>query len=110
MPIREFECLGCKTRFEEMQRITDSTIPVCPRCSSRRVQRRVSQTSFILKGSGWYATDYARKGSSSAVSPPSPGPGTPDKASGSDGSKGGTSDGSSDKKPDSTSGSSAKAA
>jgi len=73
MPIREFECMSCNARFEAMQRISDSSIPTCPECNSDHVERRVSQTSFILKGSGWYATDYARKGSSSAVSPASNG-------------------------------------
>ena len=44
-----------------MQRITDSPIERCPRCH-RKVRRLISSTSFQLKGSGWYLTDYGRGG------------------------------------------------
>jgi len=47
--------------FEEMQRINDPALAKCPKCK-RKVRRLISQTSFQLKGSGWYVTDYARKG------------------------------------------------
>jgi putative FmdB family regulatory protein len=60
MPIYEYACEHCGV-FEEMQRITDPPIAKCPKCK-RKVRRLISQTSFQLKGSGWYVTDYARKG------------------------------------------------
>jgi putative FmdB family regulatory protein len=47
--------------FEEMQRITDPPLTRCPTCK-RKVRRLISNTSFQLKGTGWYATDYARSG------------------------------------------------
>ena len=60
MPIYEYACEHCGV-FEEMQRITDPPLAKCPKCK-RKVRRLISQTSFHLKGSGWYVTDYARKG------------------------------------------------
>jgi len=60
MPIYEYHCEQCGD-FEEMQRITDPPLTRCPRCN-RKVQRLISQTSFQLKGTGWYVTDYGRGG------------------------------------------------
>ena len=60
MPIYEYRCEHCGD-FEEMQRITDPALARCPRCK-RKVRRLISSTSFQLKGSGWYVTDYARAG------------------------------------------------
>jgi len=62
MPVYEYECRSCGHAFEEFQRITDRPVHVCPRCRRRSVHRLVSHTSFLLKGSGWYATDYASAG------------------------------------------------
>ena len=61
MPIHEYRCERCGV-FEEIQRITDQPLERCPRCG-RKVRRLISSTSFHLKGSGWYVTDYARAGS-----------------------------------------------
>jgi putative FmdB family regulatory protein len=58
MPIYEYRCEQCGI-FEETQRITDPPLSRCPRCQ-KKVRRLISQTSFQLKGSGWYVTDYAR--------------------------------------------------
>ena len=60
MPIYEYRCEQCGD-FEEMQRITDPPLERCPTCR-RKVRRLISNTSFQLKGSGWYVTDYARGG------------------------------------------------
>ena len=60
MPIYEYRCEHCGD-FEEMQRITDPPLARCPKCK-RKVRRLISNTSFQLKGSGWYVTDYARAG------------------------------------------------
>ena len=60
MPIYEYRCERCGT-FEEMQRITAPPLERCPKCGGK-VRRLISNTSFQLKGSGWYVTDYARSG------------------------------------------------
>jgi putative FmdB family regulatory protein len=63
MPIYEYNCEKCGV-VEVLQRITEAPLKRCPKCK-RPVERLVSRSSFILKGSGWYATDYGRKGTSS---------------------------------------------
>jgi putative FmdB family regulatory protein len=61
MPIYEYLCARCEHEFEREQRITDAPVKTCPKCRSRRVKRLISQTSFVLKGSGWYADGYGSK-------------------------------------------------
>ncbi len=61
MPIYEYQCPACNATFEKQQSITAPPIKTCPECGGRKVQRLISSTSFVLKGSGWYVTDYARK-------------------------------------------------
>jgi putative FmdB family regulatory protein len=58
MPIYEYACEKCKGEFEVEQRITDDPVKSCPSCRSRKVKRLISQTSFVLKGSGWYSDLY----------------------------------------------------
>jgi putative FmdB family regulatory protein len=60
MPIYEYQCEKCGT-FEATQRITDKPLAKCPTCKAK-VKKLISNTSFQLKGTGWYITDYARKG------------------------------------------------
>jgi len=59
MPIYEYECRKCGT-FEATQKITDKPLGKCPTCKGK-VKKLISNTSFQLKGTGWYITDYARK-------------------------------------------------
>jgi putative FmdB family regulatory protein len=66
MPIYEFACETCAERFEEHKRITDRSAPPCPRCG-KETRRLISATSFALKGTGWYATDYRKPGASSSA-------------------------------------------
>ena len=61
MPIYEYACPKCG-EFEVTQRITEAPLKKCPTCKSSKVKKLISNTSFQLKGSGWYVTDYARKG------------------------------------------------
>ncbi len=63
MPIYEYECTVCSERREYLQRFSDEPLKVCPSCGGE-LKRLISNSSFILKGSGWYLTDYARKGNS----------------------------------------------
>ncbi|MCS7150040.1 MAG: zinc ribbon domain-containing protein [Caldimicrobium sp.] len=61
MAVYEYECLTCGHNFEVWQKITADPIKSCERCGGE-VRRLIGQTGFILKGSGWYVTDYVRKG------------------------------------------------
>ena len=59
MPIYEYHCSKCGD-FETMQKMSDKPLTTCPTCR-RKVTKLISSTTFHLKGSGWYITDYARK-------------------------------------------------
>ncbi|MBI5588631.1 MAG: zinc ribbon domain-containing protein [Deltaproteobacteria bacterium] len=59
MPIYEYRCTKCGKDFEVMQKFSDKPVEKCIHCSGK-VEKLISQSSFHLKGSGWYATDYAK--------------------------------------------------
>jgi putative FmdB family regulatory protein len=59
MPIYEYECLRCGKHFEIIQKFDDEPLSICSDCGGH-MHKLISHTSFILKGSGWYVTDYAR--------------------------------------------------
>ncbi|MBI4524561.1 MAG: zinc ribbon domain-containing protein [Deltaproteobacteria bacterium] len=59
MPIYEYLCEKCG-EFEVTQKITDKPLKQCPDCKGK-VKKLISNTSFQLKGTGWYITDYGRK-------------------------------------------------
>lgn len=58
MPIYEYECIKCGTGQEVMQKIADLPLTMCPLCGGE-MKKLMSNTSFVLKGEGWYVTDYA---------------------------------------------------
>ncbi len=58
MPIYEYHCKSCDADFEIVQKITDEPIAACPTCGGK-AKRLISQTSFTLKGGGWYKDGYA---------------------------------------------------
>ena len=60
MPIYEYKCRKCGRQFEAFQGITDPELKSCKFCKGK-VNKLVSISSFSLKGSGWYATDYGGK-------------------------------------------------
>lgn len=59
MPIYEYKCNACGKHFEIMQKISDKSLNACVYCSSKKIEKLMSQSSFALKGSGWHKTDYA---------------------------------------------------
>ena len=64
MPIYEYECTKCGEVEEALQRFSDKPLTKCKHCSGR-LHKLMSQSSFHLKGTGWYVTDYADKSKSS---------------------------------------------
>ena len=60
MPIYEYECLRCHEIEEVLQKFSDRPLTRCKHCSGK-LQKLISHNSFHLKGTGWYATDYAGK-------------------------------------------------
>jgi len=68
MPIYEYQCTACGDVEEAFQKFSDKPLKKCRHCSGR-LQKLISNSSFHLKGTGWYVTDYANKSKKS--SPPS---------------------------------------
>jgi len=59
MPIYEYICSDCGKRFEIFQRISDNPLRECKFCKGK-LNKLISNCSFQLKGTGWYATDYKK--------------------------------------------------
>ena len=72
MPIYEYECQQCGKLSEHWLRAHDPAPDKCPHCQGGPLVKQISLSSFHLKGSGWYATDYAKKNGGTASSPPAP--------------------------------------
>jgi putative FmdB family regulatory protein len=73
MAIYEYKCDDCGREFEVFQDMSDKKTPACKSCGGEKVRKQISQTNFVLKGTGWYATDYKK----SAASPPNTEPKKP---------------------------------
>ncbi len=59
MPIYEFECNQCGLHLEQMLKVTEKMPSKCPKCKGK-LSKIISQTSFTLKGSGWYKDGYSK--------------------------------------------------
>jgi putative FmdB family regulatory protein len=57
VPTYEYECGSCHRTFEVRQRISEPALTACDVCGGP-VHRLLSAAPFILKGAGWYVTDY----------------------------------------------------
>jgi putative FmdB family regulatory protein len=68
MPIYEYECSKCGKIEEVFQKFSDKPLVKCKRCSGT-LHKLISHSSFHLKGTGWYVTDYANKSSSNSTTP-----------------------------------------
>ena len=67
MPIYEYECTKCGNIEEALQKFSDKPHTKCRHCSGK-LNKLVSQSTFHLKGTGWYVTDYADKSKKPAKS------------------------------------------
>jgi putative FmdB family regulatory protein len=61
VPLYEYQCGRCGHRFEKIQKFSDPPVKTCPKCRGK-VRKLLSAPAFQFKGSGWYVTDYGRKG------------------------------------------------
>ncbi len=73
MPIYEYECISNKHRFEVIQKFSDPPVSHCTVCGEP-VQKLLSSAAIQFKGSGWYITDYAKKGISEEAATEKPAP------------------------------------
>jgi putative FmdB family regulatory protein len=63
MPIYEYRCEACEKITEAMQKFSDAPLTDCENCAGKgTLSKLISRSSFALKGSGWYTTDYKRAG------------------------------------------------
>jgi putative FmdB family regulatory protein len=67
MPNYEYLCKKCGHRFEQIRKFSDKHPSKCPECGGV-LEQVISAPAVQFKGSGWYVTDYAKKGSASASS------------------------------------------
>lgn len=67
MPIYEYQCIKCGNIDEAIQKISDAPKLHCSKCAGD-LHKLISQSTFHLKGSGWYVTDYAKNKQSSSNS------------------------------------------
>lgn len=67
MPIYEYRCTSCGRTVELLQRVADPPATECSHCQGV-LEKLFSAPSFQFKGSGWYATDYAKGASGKASS------------------------------------------
>lgn len=98
MPLYEYECEACGKRFEKIQKFSDPHVDVCPNCGKGPVKKLPSSPAIQFKGSGFYITDYPKKGT-----PDSGTTASQSKSTTTDSSSGSSSSGSSDSKPASSS-------
>jgi putative FmdB family regulatory protein len=90
MPIYEFLCARCGKVVEAFQKVGDPPPRRCDACGGRKLSKLVSRSAFQLKGGGWYADLYAKKGAPAGEKGegPAAGPGA-DAGKATDAAKGG---------------------
>jgi putative FmdB family regulatory protein len=67
MPLYEYKCKKCGHRFEKIRKFSDAPLKKCPECGGA-VEQLLSAPAVQFKGSGWYVTDYAKKGGAGSAS------------------------------------------
>lgn len=60
MPIYEYQCESCSAGLEILQKLSDQALKICPECGKDSLKKKISATSFRLKGTGWYETDFKK--------------------------------------------------
>jgi putative FmdB family regulatory protein len=65
MPIYEYECSKCGKTTEAVQKFSDPPLTECGQCRGQ-LRKLISMSTFHLKGSGWYTTDYCGKNQSTS--------------------------------------------
>lgn len=52
-PVYVYQCKECGHKFEEFQKFSDKPIKKCIHCGKESLEKTISKSSFILKGTGW---------------------------------------------------------
>jgi putative FmdB family regulatory protein len=61
VPIYEYRCDACDHRLEALQKFSDPPLKTCPECGAEKLRKLISASAFVLKGTGWYVTDFRDK-------------------------------------------------
>ena len=69
MPIYEYKCEHCGHEFEALQKMSSDPLTQCPECKEPKLKKLVSASRFVLKGQGWYETDFKQKKTQPADKP-----------------------------------------
>jgi putative FmdB family regulatory protein len=72
MPIYAYKCASCGLAQDEMQKVSDAQLTVCPSCGKADYAKQVTAAGFALKGNGWYATDFKGGGKPAEAKPETP--------------------------------------
>jgi putative FmdB family regulatory protein len=75
VPLYEYDCRACGKSFEILQKVDAPGPTACQLCAGGPVEKRMSRTGFILKGGGWYVTDFRGGGSNKSKASESDGGG-----------------------------------
>ena len=59
LPVYEYQCSDCNTKFERRQRFDDEPVATCPECAGK-ARRVIHSVPVFFKGSGFYCTDNGR--------------------------------------------------
>ncbi|NNM11548.1 MAG: zinc ribbon domain-containing protein [Pseudomonadales bacterium] len=78
MPIYEYQCKACAHKLEALQKMADAPLVECPNCAQPELQKLVSAAAFKLKGTGWYETDFKKKGAAESKGDANPASATGD--------------------------------
>ncbi|MDR1708917.1 MAG: zinc ribbon domain-containing protein [Candidatus Accumulibacter sp.] len=62
MPIYAYRCDSCGFEKDHLQKLNDPALVTCPQCHRETYRKQVTAAGFLLKGDGWYATDFRDKG------------------------------------------------
>ena len=109
MPLYEFECKNCGAIIEKLMKISDSNPEICDHCQGGPLVKLMSRTNFVLKGQGWYETDFKHNGKNPKPKDPAKSEETSDKpTSKGDGDSSSKKDAKSEPKPASAKPSAAK--
>ena len=63
MPTYTYQCAHCAHQFDQLQQFSEEPLRQCPACDNAALKRKIGAgAGLVFKGSGFYITDYARKG------------------------------------------------
>ena len=61
MPTYEYKCSKCEHKQDHRMKMDDPK-PNCPRCDAKEeYSKQITSAQFMLKGNGWYQTDFKNK-------------------------------------------------